>query len=101
MIGNRRWDRATPDAAWRESAQTPLPQPATQWNAATNAHVDRATPATKTVTFVDPTTPAYFEVDVRRARRCCRASVHMTAAAHFMVDRYMRFNAPRAIYPPR
>jgi hypothetical protein len=25
----------------------------------------------------------------------------MTAAAHFMVDRYIRFNAPRAIYPPR
>jgi hypothetical protein len=25
----------------------------------------------------------------------------MTAASHFMVDRYVRFNAPRAIYPPR
>ena len=28
-------------------------------------------------------------------------TVRMTASAHFMVDRYVRFNAPRAIHPPR
>jgi hypothetical protein len=25
----------------------------------------------------------------------------MTAAAHFMVERYRAFNLPRAIFPPR
>ena len=64
MIGNRRWDRSTPDAAWRESAQTQLPQPATQWNEIANVNVVAADTETKTITFVDPTTPAYFEVVV-------------------------------------
>ena len=55
---------------------------------------------TKTITFVDPTTPAYFEVVVD-VHTLLPRSVSMTAAAHFMVDRYIRFNAPRAIYRPR
>ena len=58
------------------------------------------TAETKTITFVDPTTPAYFEVVVD-VHTLLPRSVRMTAAAHFMVDRYVRFNAPRAIYPPR
>jgi hypothetical protein len=100
VIGNRRWDRSTPDAAWRESAQTQLPQPATQWNQIANVNVIAADAQTKTITFVDPTTPAYFEVVVD-VHTLLPRSVSMTAAAHFMVDRYIRFNAPRAIYPPR
>jgi hypothetical protein len=46
------------------------------------------------IVFVDPSIPAYFHLRGR-------AELRMTAAAHFMVDRYVRFNAPRAIYPPR
>jgi copper transport protein len=100
VIGNRRWDRSTPDAAWRESQQTQLPQPATQWNQIANVNVIAADTETKTITFVDPTTPEYFEVVVD-VHTLLPRSVHMTAASHFMVDRYIRFNAPRAIYPPR
>jgi hypothetical protein len=100
VIGNRRWDRSTPDAAWRESAQTQLPQPATQWNQIANVNVVAADAETKTIAFVDPTTPAYFQVVVD-VHTLLPRSVSMTAAAHFMVDRYIRFNAPRAIFPPR
>lgn len=100
VIGNRRWDRSTPDSAWSESAQTQLPQPATQWNQIANVNVVAADTQTKTLTFVDPSTPAYFEVVVD-VHTLLPRSVRMTAAAHFMLDRYIRFNAPRAIYPPR
>ena len=100
VIGDRRWDRSKPDATWRESGQTQLPQPATQWSSIANVHVVAADAGTKTLTFVDPVTPAYFEVVVDSHTLLPR-TVRMTAAAHFMVDRYVRFNAPRAIYPPR
>jgi hypothetical protein len=100
VIGAKRWDRETPTGQWVESAQTPLAQPATQWTYATNAHVLSETPTTTTVSFVDPTIPAWFTVSFDR--RTLRPSVlRMTAAAHFMVDRYRTFNAPRSIRPPR
>jgi methionine-rich copper-binding protein CopC/putative copper export protein len=100
VIGARRWDRTTPGAKWVESSQTPLPQPATQWTYAANAHVLARTPRAITVSFVDPTIPAYFTVTFDR--RTLRPRVlHMTAASHFMVDRYERFNAEPAIRPPR
>jgi copper transport protein len=100
VIGNRRWDRATPDAAWQESAQTRLPQPATLWSSIANVHVVASDPDTKTLTFVDPETPAFFEA-VIDVHTLLPRTVRMTASAHFMVDRYVRFNAPRAIHPPR
>ncbi|MCW2976297.1 MAG: hypothetical protein JWM06_1578 [Actinomycetia bacterium] len=99
VIGARRWDRETPTGRWIESAQTPLPQPATQWNRATNAHVLQQTPTTTTVSFADPAIPAWFTVSFDR--RTLRPRVlRMTAAAHFMVDSYRAFNEPRAIRPP-
>ncbi len=100
VIGDRRWDRTTPDGAWQESPQTQLPQPATLWSAIANVHVVASDADTKTLTFLDPETPAFFEVTVNTKSLLPR-TVHMTAASHFMVDRYVRFNAPRAIYPPR
>jgi hypothetical protein len=100
VIGARRWDREQPTGDWIESAQTPLPQPATQWTYATNAYVLAQTSATTTVSFVDPTIPAWFTLSLDR--RTLRPHVlRMTAAAHFMVDRYLSFNEPRAIRPPR
>ena len=99
-IGARRWDRATPRAPWHESPQTTLPQPATQWNFATNAFVIADDGATKTVSFVDPTIPAYFTVKLDAMTLQPRV-LHMTAAAHFMTDRYETFSLPRAIFPPR
>jgi hypothetical protein len=100
VIGSRRWDRDTPRARWVESAQTPLHQPATQWTYAANAHVVAQTSSATTVSFVDPTIPAYFTVTLDR--RTLRPRVlHMTASAHFMTDSYRGFNEPRAIRPPR
>lgn len=100
VIGTRRWDRPTSRARWQESAQTILPQPATQWNYATNAHVIADDGATKTVSFTDPTIPAYFIVTLD-AKTLLPRVLHMTAAAHFMTDSYESFNSPRAIFPPR
>jgi methionine-rich copper-binding protein CopC len=101
VIGGRRWDRDTPDASWKESSQTPLVQPATAWSGAVkNAHLIADTGETKTVTFVDPATPAYFEVTFD-SRTLLPRIIRMTASAHFMTERYVRFNAPRAIFPPR
>ena len=100
VIGSRRWDRNTPDGTWQESAQTPLVQPATLWSRATNARIVDDTGETKTVTFLDPQTPAYFEATFD-SRTLLPRVVRMVAASHFMTDRYVRFNAPRAIFPPR
>jgi hypothetical protein len=58
------------------------------------------TPSTTTVSFVDPTVPAYFTVTFDRKTLRPRV-LHMTASAHFMTDTYLGFNAPRAIRPPR
>jgi hypothetical protein len=100
VVGTRRWDRPTPIATWQESVQATLPQPATQWNHATNAHVIADNGATKTVSFADPTIPAYFTVTLD-AKTLLPRVLHMTAPAHFMTDRYESFNRPRSIYPPR
>ena len=100
VIGSTRWDRETPNGRWIASAQTPLPQPATQWSHAANAHVLAQTPATVTVSFVDPTVPSYFTVVLDRRTLLLRA-MRMTASAHFMTDSGFRFNARRAIRPPR
>jgi hypothetical protein len=100
VVGTRRWDRATPRAQWQESGQTTLPQPATQWSFATNAHVIADDGSTKTVTFADPSIPAYFTVTLD-AKTLLPRVLHMTAAAHLMTDSYESFNAPRSIFPPR
>jgi hypothetical protein len=100
VIGSRRWDRNAPGSAWVGSAQTPVSQPTPPWSEVTNANVIATAGRTKTVTFVDPTTPAYFEVTFE-ARTLLPRLVRMTAAAHFMTDRYAGFNEPPEIVPPR
>jgi hypothetical protein len=55
---------------------------------------------TETVSFADPSIPAYLTVTLD-AKTLLPRVLHMTAAAHFMTDRYESFNLPRAIYPPR
>ena len=52
------------------------------------------------MSFANPTTPAWFTAWIDRATyRPLR--LHMTAAAHFMTHRYLAFNRPLAIAPPR
>ncbi len=95
VIGARRWDRDTPGGRWVESPQSPLRQPATQWRAVSNAH--RVGP--RTITFADPTVPAFFSVELARDGRL--RLLRMTAAAHFMTDRYVNYDSARALRPPR
>jgi hypothetical protein len=50
------------------------------------------------LTFVDRTIPAWFRVVVRPDN--LPRVVHMTAAAHFMTDRYVGFDTPVDVSPP-
>jgi hypothetical protein len=106
IIGRTRWDRDSPRALWRRSQQIPaldVPQP-TWGDVATNAHVlgtgRVAGRAVWIVSFANPTTPAWFTASIdRRTYRTLR--LRMTAAAHFMQHRYLEFDRPLAIRPPR
>jgi copper transport protein len=96
VIGNKRWDRAGPGDAWQPSAQTPLRVPAPSWSPASrNAHVV----APNTITFFDPQVPAWFRLRVDPATSRPR-EMRMVAAAHFMTERYSRFDRPLSISPP-
>jgi hypothetical protein len=106
VLGERRWDRDRAGAPWRRSQQLPalrVPQPA--WGSlATNAYVLREGRVDGrpvwVVSFANPNTPAWFTAWVDRSTyRPLR--LHMTAAAHFMTHRYLEFNRPLAIRPPR
>jgi len=100
IIGDRRWDRFAPGKPWVESPQLRVPQPGKDWNYTVSAHVIAQTATAMTVSFADPTVPAYFTLTLDK--RSLRPRVlHMIASAHFMTDRYLSFNAPRAIRPPR
>ena len=63
------------------------------WGAPTNMHLV----APNVLTFLDRRVPAWFRVTLagKRASR-----MQMTAAAHFMVDRYVAFDGPVVISPP-
>jgi hypothetical protein len=100
VIGSTRWDRDRPDAPWERSGQSRLRQPLPAWAQSRNTHVIADNGDAKTLTFMDPSTPAYFTLTVD-AKTLLPRELRMTAASHFMVDRYVRFNGPREIYPPR
>jgi hypothetical protein len=93
IIGARRWDRDKPGARLVESPQTPLDATQPYWGSVTNVHEI----APGVLTFLDRSTPAWFRMTVngRLPRR-----VHMTAAAHFMTDRYVGFDAAVEVSPP-
>jgi hypothetical protein len=106
VLGTRRWDRDRPGAPWRRSQQLPalrVPQPA--WGSrATNANLLRIGRVDGhpvwVVSFANPTTPAWFTAWIDRTTyRPLR--LHMTAAAHFMTHRYLAFDRPLTIEPPR
>jgi copper transport protein len=93
VIGRRRWDRERTGAPWLESEQTPLDVTQPYWQSPTNVHLV----APGVLTFLDRRIPAWFRIRVARARP---KLVNMTAAAHFMVDRYVGFDVPAAVSPP-
>lgn len=99
VIGTRRWDRDT--GTWTESQTDVLPQPVPIWGSTvTNAHVLSRTAKTVVVSFLNPDTPAWFDVRFD-ARTMLPRRLDMIAAAHFMHDRYVVFNGPRKVFPPR
>ncbi|HLK46014.1 MAG TPA: CopD family protein, partial [Acidimicrobiales bacterium] len=93
VIGSRRWDRASPSRPWLPSTQTPLEVTHPYWSSPTNAHLV----APGTVTFLDRAIPAWFRVTLRNGRPAVQ---HMTAASHFMTDRYVGFDVPVTVSPP-
>ena len=93
VIGGRRWDRDSPTGRWRESPQTPLPQPAVPFKRATNVWQVSA----YHIVFVDPSIPAYFDLELHERP----TSLRMVAASHFMVDRYVSFGSTPRLRPPR
>ena len=100
IIGSRRWDRV-PGGKWVPSAQELTPQPEPIWAGhATNAYVLEATPATYVVSFFKPVGPVWFTLRLDR-RTLLPRDLRMTAAAHFMMHRYTKFNAPRRIRAPK
>jgi hypothetical protein len=106
VIGNRRWDRTSAGSAWKKSEQSPdlsVPEPA--WgNLATNAHLLGTSTVDGRrvwlVSFVNPAIPAWFTVWIdQKSYRPLR--LRMTAASHFMFHRYIEFDKPLGISPPR
>jgi copper transport protein len=103
VIGPRRWDRPSRTAAWTASPQQPLSVPAPPWSSARDARVLRASVLggrrVLVVSFLDPVGPAWFTIQVE-PRTGRTLDVRMTAAAHFMHERYSGFDAPVEIRPP-
>jgi copper transport protein len=93
VIGAHRWDRVRSGAPWVRSDQTPLDVTDPPWTSPTNVHLV----APGVVTFLDPAIPAWFRVRLAGDRP---TRVDMTAAAHFMVQRYAGFDVPVDISPP-
>jgi len=95
VIGRRRWDRAAPGAGWETSEQSPLEVMQPYWRHPTNAHLV----ARDTLTFFEPAIPAWFRVRLN-PRTGLPVRTTMTAAAHFMVDRYRSYDTPVPLSPP-
>jgi copper transport protein len=93
VIGGRRWDRAGDGATWVASPQSPLDVTQPYWSRPTNVHLV----APHTITFLDRSIPAWFRVTLVRGRPAVQ---QMTAAAHFMTDRYVGFDVPATVSPP-
>jgi uncharacterized membrane protein len=93
VIGTRRWDRSRSGAPWVLTPQTRLQVMTPYWTNPTNVHLI----APHVLTFLDRRIPAWFRVTLEGLRP---ARVQMTAASHFMVDRYVGFNVSAGISPP-
>jgi len=100
IIGHTRWDKS-PGGGWVRSAQSiPVRQPSPLWLSAIDAHVLGSTGPGWRITFFDPKTPAWFEIVVDK-RTLHTVDLHMTTTAHFMHERYLSFDAPARVVPPR
>ena len=103
VIGGHRWDRRGPTTRWEQSTQEPVRVPSPDWRRVRNPSLLGTTASNgrtvDTVSFFDPTVPAWFEADLDR-QTSLPLRVKMIAAAHFMTHTFGAFNAPLAILPP-
>jgi copper transport protein len=93
VIGTRRWDRSSASAPWQPTSQTLIDVTSPYWTQPTNVHLV----GKNTITFLDRRIPAWFRVTYDGSRPTVS---HMTAAAHFMTDRYVGFDVPAEVSPP-
>jgi len=93
VIGGRRWDRTRNNAPWQPTSQTPLDVTQPYWTKPTNVHLV----GPNTITFLDRRIPGWFRVTFDGAHPTIQ---HMTAAAHFMTDRYVGFDVSAEVSPP-
>jgi len=101
VIGKTRWDKTTPSGSWIKSSLQPLRVPAPIWGKhPTDVRLLRSTRSTREVAFFDRSLPAWFTIRFDR-RTLHPISLEMTAAAHFMRHRYLSFNKPLRVQPPR
>jgi hypothetical protein len=104
IIGKTRWDLVV-GGGWKRSLQDPpLVMPSPPWGAGAydvtllgGGRLDGR--AVVRFSMFEPTTPAWYTVTLDRST-LRTLDVSMTAAAHFMQDRYVEFNPPRQIRPP-
>jgi hypothetical protein len=104
IIGQFRWDRATPHGRWVRSVQDPpIRQPVPFWAAVSDARVlgseTVAGHRVWDISFFDPTTPAWFRARIDKSTGHTLL-LDMTAVAHFMHHVYGPFNAPIRLLPP-
>jgi hypothetical protein len=105
VIGGRRWDRQG-NGGWVESPQSPhVPQPQLPWPSFPS-DVVLLPPVTvdgrriARVSFVDPSTPAWYLVSADARTKELR-QIDMVAPAHFMRDDYHGLDVPLRIRPPK
>jgi hypothetical protein len=102
VIGNRRWDFVS--GRWEASPASIVPQPTSMWSGARFARsLGRSRWAGRPVRVVaafrpDASYPAWFRLYVGERDRVLAAE--MIAPAHFMLDRFSRYDAPARIVPP-
>lgn len=100
VIGATRWDRTAPGAPWQRSQAIRQRQPSAPWGSNTaNVRVLRETPRRVTLSWLNPKVPAWFTATFDR-RTALPSDVRMTAAAHFMRQRYLAYNRKVRIEPP-
>jgi hypothetical protein len=101
IVGANRWDRGGSSGRWTKTEISPLQVPQPVWgDDVTNARVLGTTARTITLAWANPSIPAFFTATFER-RSLEPLTLRMTAAAHFMHHRYVEFNGPRRIRPPR
>jgi hypothetical protein len=100
VIGRMRWDRPEPGGRWRRSEATALEQPSPPWGTRmAEVRLVRRTDSRVTLSWVDPKVPAWYTGTFDR-RTALPSEIRMTAAAHFMRQRYVAYNRAVKIEPP-